>query len=269
LAAIELRNRPIAITGASSGIGRATALACARAGMPVALAARRADKLGGVAEEIAALGGRSIVVACDVTRTDDCQRLVDETLSRFGSIYAIFANAGYGLEKAVHDTSDAELRAIFETNFFGTLNTIRPALIPMRRARSGHILICSSVVGKFSAPYFGAYCATKGAQSDIGRSMRLELAPEGIQVSTVHPIGTRTEFFDVSRANSGGTSMMDHTPDAFMQTPERVARGVVACLHRPRAEVWTSTLPRLGAGLLATFPSLGDIVMRQWLKRRR
>lgn len=264
---IDLRGKPIAITGASSGIGRATAIACAAAGMPVAVAARRVDKLEAVAREITAAGGRAIAVACDVDKPADCQRLIEETERAFGSVYAVFANAGYGIEKPMHEMSDAELRAIFETNFFGTMNTVRPALDRMLPARAGHILVCSSVVAKYGAAYFGAYCATKAAQNHIARAMRIELAPRGIEVSSVHPIGTRTEFFDVNRRNSGGHTMMDHTPDSFMQPPERVARGVVACLRRPRPEVWTSTMPRLGMGLITMVPSLGDVVMRWWLAR--
>src|SRR5882724_761167 len=125
---IDLTGKPIAITGASSGIGRATAIACAAAGMPVALGARRVEKLESAVREITAAGGRAIAVPTDVDKPEDCRRLVDRTVAEFGSIYAVFANAGYGFEKAMADTTDAELRAIFETNFFGTMNTIRPAM---------------------------------------------------------------------------------------------------------------------------------------------
>lgn len=233
------------------------------------LAARRLDKLRQTADLITASGGRATAVECNVDNPGDCRRLVDRTIEAFGSIYAIFANAGYGFEKPFHLTTDAEIRAIFETNFFGSLNTIRPAIDHMINARRGHVLICSSVVAKFGAAYFGPYCATKAAQNHIARAMRIELAPMGVHVSSVHPIGTKTEFFDVNRRNSGGTTMMDHTPDSFMQPPERVARAIVRCLHRPRAEVWTSTLPRLGMGLITMAPSLGDVAMRLWLKRSK
>lgn len=264
----SLAGLPIAITGASSGIGAATAIACAAAGMPVALAARRLDKLREVEREITRAGGKAISVTCDVDAPEDGEKLVAATEEAFGPIYAVFANAGYGLEKSTLDTTDAELRAIFETNFFGTMHTVRPAARRMLEHGRGHVLICSSVVAKFGAAYFGAYCATKAAQNHVARAMRIELAPRGVEVSSVHPIGTRTAFFDVSRANSGGRSLMDHTPDAFMQPPERVARAVVACLRRPRPEVWTSTLPRLGMGLITMVPSLGDVTMRWWIGRR-
>src|SRR5262249_55651912 len=125
---IDLTGKPIAITGASSGIGLATALACARAGMPVALAARREDRLSAAVEKIRATGGKAIAVRTDVDKPEDCRALVERTVSEFGSIYAIFANAGYGAFMPIATTPDEDLRAIFETNFWGTLNTIRPAL---------------------------------------------------------------------------------------------------------------------------------------------
>src|SRR5207237_1833907 len=99
---MDLTGKPIAITGASSGIGRATAIACARAGMPVAVGARRADRLESLSAEIAAAGGRAIAVQMDVDKPEDCQRLIDRTIGAFGSIYAVFANAGFGLHKPIH-----------------------------------------------------------------------------------------------------------------------------------------------------------------------
>src|SRR5262245_14017083 len=123
---IDLRDRPIAITGASSGIGAATAIACAQAGMPVVLAARRAEKLDAVVHRIKAGGGRAVAIACDVTDPAQCRAVVDRTVSEFGSIYGAFANAGYGEEASLLEMSDADVRAMFETNFYGALNLVRP-----------------------------------------------------------------------------------------------------------------------------------------------
>lgn len=272
----DLTNRPIAITGASSGIGRATAIACARAGMPVVLAARRMERLEQVAAEIRSLDlvtrdsrggkGRAIAVETDVTRPGDCVRLIGRTVSEFGSIYAVFANAGYGYEKAVLATSDAEIRELFETNFWGTLNTIRPAVAAMRGTRagsaSGHVLICSSSLSKIGLPYLGMYSATKAAQDHLGRSMRHELFGTGIRLSTVHPIGTRTELWEVLERRSGGvTKPSSRTPASLMQPPERVAGAVVRCLRKPRGEVWTSVPARLMLGLSVMFPGITDAIL--------
>src|SRR6187401_3636157 len=102
---MDLRDRPIAITGASSGIGRATAFACAAAGMPVVLGARRVEKLQAAVEEIRRAGGKAVAVGMDVDRPEDCRTLVDRTAAEFGSIYAVFANAGYGLERPIEEVS--------------------------------------------------------------------------------------------------------------------------------------------------------------------
>ncbi len=266
---IDLAGKPIAITGASSGIGLATAIACAKAGMPVAVMARREDKLTSLVREIEALGGRAIAVPGNVDDPADCARLVARTIEAFGSIYSVFANAGYGIERAMHEMTDAELRSIFETNFFGTMNTIRPALDAMLASGRGHVLICSSCLAKFGTAYHGAYSATKAAQNHIARAMNIELAPKGVRASSVHPIGTRTEFFETARVTSGGQTMLDNSPSMFMQPPERVARAIVACLRRPRPEVWTSTPVRVFFGLATIFPSFGDRLMRAFVHRRK
>lgn len=259
---IELTGKPIVITGASSGIGLATALHCARAGMPVLLAARRVDRLKDAAERIQRDGGRAIAFACDVADPEASRRMIDACLNPFGSVYSVFANAGYGLEKPIHEMLDADIRAMFEVNFFGTLNTIRPALPHMLSAKQGHILICSSCLAKFSIPYFGVYSATKAAQNHISRAMKMELEPRGIHVSSVHPVGTKTEFFETAQHLSGDQTILDHSSTMFMQSPDTVARAVVRCLRKPKAEVWTSQLVRVGMAVSMLVPRAADMGVR-------
>lgn len=266
---IDLAGKPIAITGASSGIGQATALACAEAGMPVALAARRADRLEDAKRRIESAGGRATTFTLDVTDADASARLIDHTVEHFGSVYSVYANAGFGFERPHHETSREDLRAIFETNLWGSLNVIDPALPRMIDAGAGHVIICASCLSKIGIPYYGPYCATKAAQDYLGRAMRHELAPKGVHVSTVHPIGTRTEFFDEAKARSGGSSLMDRTPNAAMQSPERVASAIVKCLRKPKGEVWTSTPTRLALGLAVAMPGLTDFALRKMVAKRR
>jgi short-subunit dehydrogenase len=268
--AIDLRGKPICITGASSGIGLATALACAKAGMPVVLAARRIERLNTLASQITATGGKAVAIEVDVRDTDACARMIDLCAGSFGSVYSVFANAGYGLEKPVLAMSDAELRDIFETNFFGTLNTIRPAIPRMIEARSGHIVVCSSCLSRMSIPYFSAYSATKSAQHHLSRAMNLELEGQGIRVSSVHPIGTKTEFFDAAARNSGGDGheLVQHTAQWFLQTPERVARAIVRRLRRPAPEIWTSQATRLGMTFAEAMPRLTDLFLRRMVRER-
>lgn len=259
---IDLAGRPIAITGASSGIGMITALLCARARMPVALAARRLDRLEQLVFEIGREGGRAIAVECDVAKPADCERLIERTVSEFGGLYSVFANAGYGVEGGVCDLTDKAWRDIFEVNFWGTLNVIRPALPHMLAKGEGHVMICSSVVSKMSIPNLAAYTTTKACQDHIGRALRLELGDK-VRVSTVHPIGTDTEFSQVVTEKSGNKPRTARSPETFRQTPEEVAKAVLACLRKPRGEVWTSTPARLLAAVGTAWPGFADMVLRR------
>lgn len=262
----DLRNLPIAITGASSGIGAATALACSRAGMPVAIAARRIDKLQAVADEIKREGGRVLVVACDVTKPEECAALVDATVREFGSIYSVFANAGYGVEQSFLTQSDEEIRAMFETNFWGSVNTVRPALAHMTKAGQGHVLWCSSCLAKIGIPMYASYCASKAMQDHFARALRHELRAQGVFVSSVHPVGTKTEFFE--KVEARGAKLLSKTPERLMQPPSRVARAVVSCLRSPKGEVWTSLPMRLGLGLAGMFPGVADFALAKMYAHR-
>ncbi|TVQ63893.1 MAG: SDR family NAD(P)-dependent oxidoreductase [Phycisphaerales bacterium] len=265
---IELAGKPIAITGASAGIGRATALACARAGMPVVVSARREEPLRELVAQIEREGGKAAHLVVDVNDPEACERMIALCAEQFGSVYSVFANAGYGQEALEHEMPDAELRAMFETNFFGTMHTIRPALERMIPAGAGHVLICSSCLARFPLPYFGVYSATKAAQHHIGRSLRLEIEPTGVKVSTVHPVGTKTEFFDVAQRRSwdGAQSLSDHGPSWMLQSPERVANAVLRGLRRPKPEIWTSPFVRYGMVFAGAFPRLADLGVRKMVR---
>lgn len=263
-----LPDKPIIITGAATGIGRATAIACARAGMPVVLTGRRPERLRNAEAEICDAGGKAFVVPGDVTDPEECKLAVESCVAEFGSVYAVFANAGYGIEAPMHEMPEDDLRDIFEVNFFGSMNIIYAALPHLLRQRSGHILFCSSCLAKFTIPNYGAYSATKAAQHHVGRAMRLELAPFGIHVSTVHPIGTKTDFFSHITARNGGPEIVKHSPDFLLQEPATVARAVVRCLRSPRPEVWTSVLVRYGMAFGGLFPRFSDLFVRRMVTDR-
>jgi short-subunit dehydrogenase len=268
----DLRGRTIVITGASSGIGAATAIECAAAGMNVVMGARRAPRLEQVAGQVRQSGGRAEVVVGDVTEAEFSSRLLEAAERTFGSFDAVFANAGYGLQGPAVELADGQLRRIFEVNFFAAVDLVATAGRRLRDAgRPGHLLMCSSCLAKFTLPLHSAYSATKAAQAHVCRAMRIELAPHGIEVSSVHPVTTATELFEVM-ARLGGRDPAEHalprhSPRRFVQPPQRVARAVVRCLRRPRPEVWTSFTVRLGAALMTMFPSMTDLIMRRALER--
>lgn len=254
---VDLIDRVIAITGASSGIGAATALACARAGMHTALLARREDRLGEVADRVRSLGRRAAVVVGSVDDPDASARLLDAAERELGPVYAAFANAGYGQRAACSTMPVADVRAMFETNFFGSLFLAQPAIERMRARGEGHVLFCSSCLSKLGLPNYACYSATKACQDHFGRAMRHELAGTGVLVSTVHPIGTETEFGDAARARSGDQARPKRA--RRVQPAATVADAVVRQLRRGRAgEVWTSLPAQLAFGFANVFPGLTD-----------
>ncbi len=268
--AVDLRGKSVAITGASSGIGAATAVACADAGMKVALFARRAEKLDEVKGRIEGAGGNAIVVVGSVDSDADCRRLLDETLSSFGTLDAVIANAGYGAEAPVWSMDEDDIRAMFETNFYGSLRVVRPAAEMMRTGGGGHVMLVSSCLSKIGIPRYAAYCATKAAQDHFARAMRHELTADGVAVSSVHPIGTRTEFFDeAAKRSDGGASLLERGTERFMQPPERVARAIVKRLRKGKGgEVWTSLPTRLALGLATAMPGTADAILGRMYRGR-
>ncbi len=264
----RIENQTIIISGASSGIGAATAVVCARAGMDVLLHGRSRERLDAVAEEVRAAGRRAEIVTGEVTQPGLAEHLLnvaDETLDGF---YAVFANAGIGWKKPAHEVSLDELRQIFEVNFFASYDLVCAAARRLvQREQPGHLLMCSSALAKFTMINFSAYSASKAAQNHVCRAMRMELEPHHIEVSSVHPVTTKTDFFRRSAEYTGDrtdeAALYGHVPRWLLQSSEHVANAVVRCLRRPKPEVWTSFMARLAAGVVTVFPRWADALGRQ------
>lgn len=268
-----LDGRTIIVTGASSGIGAATARACAGTGMSVLLVARRPDRLQALADGINRTSrGRADVLVIDVAAPEASTAILDAAeRAHDGRLDAVFANAGYGYARRAVDETDADIRRIFDVNFFAAASLLREAgRRLLERGDAGHLLMCSSCLSKFSLPCYGAYAATKAAQDAWCGAMRLELLGTGIEVASVHPITTVTEFGDVVDRQSGGAgapSLSDRVPRPFVQSSDRVARAVVRCLRRPRPEVWTSVVARAAAAGMTIAPGLGDRAIAMFARR--
>ena len=181
------------ITGASSGIGAATARAAAQAGHRLVLAARSTDKLGELADE---LGGpeRALAVACDVTEWDDQQAVVAQALERFGRLDVAFANAGFGAKRGFQSETVDHWRSMVLTNVYGAALTLRAAL-PALKETIGHLLLTGSVAGH-RVPPGSMYSATKWAVGAMAESLRQELNGTGVRVTLVSPGQTETAFFE-------------------------------------------------------------------------
>ena len=252
--------RVVAITGASAGIGRATARRLARDGASVAICARRRDQLEGVAADIVAAGGRVLPIVADVTIDADMQAFVDETVAQFGALDVMMCNAGFGIYGAIDNIEPDRMHAVMDVNYFGTYHATRSALPVFRRQQSGHLIIVSSIVGQRGVPYMGAYSATKFAQAGLAECLRAELVDSPIHLSVVYPISTDTEFFEVMTRQSGFATRAQGP----RQTADDVADAIAWTLERPAPEVYAYPLSKGLTILNAIAPGFTDRLVRRW-----
>lgn len=214
-----------AITGASAGIGAATAAAIAAEGGSIVVGARRKERLDALAGE---LGDQVAVVELDVRDPEGSRRLVDEAIARFGRLDALVANAGIGAYGGIMDLTDEQLRVMMDTNVAGTVWPIRAAVPHFLEAGGGDIVIVASVAGLRGAGDEAVYAATKFAQVGLAGGLDRELREKGIRVSTICPGGTATEF----AMGAGRTPDMPGLSE--MLRAEDVAAAVVTVLRQPR-----------------------------------
>jgi short-subunit dehydrogenase len=252
-----LAGQVVIVTGASSGIGRETALHFAREGARLVLAARRQQRLQGLENEIRALGTEVLSLPTDVAQQDQVEAMVERALERFGRVDILVNNAGVGLVALVEETTAEDMEMVLRVNFLGAFYGIRAVLPVMRRQGSGHIINISSFVGKRGLPLSGAYCASKFALVGLSESLRLELRGSGIKASVICPVGTATEFFAAAK-DPGGRKPSPKPP---VQTPSHVARAIVRCARSPRPEVILYPPARILVVLNALSPTLADWVI--------
>jgi NADP-dependent 3-hydroxy acid dehydrogenase YdfG len=184
----------IVITGASTGIGAATARRAAEFGYRVVLAARSEERLAALRDE---LGGehKAIAVRCDVTSWEDQRALVGRSLESFGRMDAFFANAGFGASRGFLEESVEHWKSMIDTNVYGAALSIRASLGHFRTQNRGHLILTSSVAGRRSLPG-SLYSATKFAVTAMGESLRQEVAETDIKVTLIEPGMVDTPFFD-------------------------------------------------------------------------
>jgi NADP-dependent 3-hydroxy acid dehydrogenase YdfG len=184
----------LVITGASTGIGAATALRAAEFGYRVTIAARSEDKLMALRDELGG-DGKALAFRCDVRSWEDQQTLVRETLERFGRLDAFFANAGFGAKRGFLEESVEFWKSMIDTNVFGAALSIRASLGHFKREGRGHLLLTSSVAGRRALPG-SLYSATKFAVTAMGEALRQEVADTDIKVTVIEPGAVDTPFFE-------------------------------------------------------------------------
>jgi short-subunit dehydrogenase len=253
--------RVVAITGASAGIGRATALRLARDGAAIAICARRADRLNAVAAEIVAAGGQALPVVADVTHEADMEDFVARTVERFARLDVMMCNAGFGIAGAIDDIPPDQMQKLMDINYTGTYLAARAALRVFRRQGYGHLIIVSSIVGKRGVPYMGAYAATKFAQVGLAECLRAEVEGSLIRVSVVYPVSTDTEFFDVMSKETGTAVTRAFGP---RQPVETVANAIARAIAHPVPEVYPYFKSRFLVILNALAPRFTDRIVKRF-----
>ena len=218
LVVMSLRGKTVVITGASSGIGRATALEMARRGANVVLGARRIEELERTAASCRSLGVDAVAIVTDVTRRDDCVRLIEAA----PRVDVLVNNAGFAIYDAVVDARADDLRAMMDTNYFGTVHCTQAVLPQMLARGSGAIVNVGSILGIMGVARMSGYCATKFALAGFTEALRNEVIDRGVRVALVCPGTTDTDFFvKADRRKIPAASRL-----LLGMSPERVARAI-------------------------------------------
>jgi NADP-dependent 3-hydroxy acid dehydrogenase YdfG len=254
-----LDQQVIVITGASSGIGLATAQAAARAGARVVLASRSGEALRDIARELEAEGAEALAVEVDVGQPADVQRLLDEAVGRFGRVDTWVNNAAVDIWGRIEEVSDEDSRRLFETNFWGTVYGSKIAAAHLK-SRGGAIINVGSIAGDRAFPLQGMYCASKHAVKAFTDALRSELAAEGAPVSVTQ-----------IKPASVGSPLQGHARNYLrseprlpspLYEPEAVAEAILHAAENPRRDIYVGGAGRVLSAVGMLLPRLSDLAAR-------
>jgi short-subunit dehydrogenase len=251
----------ILITGASSGIGAATARQFARQGYRVVLAARRFDRLEALAEEICQAGGQALPVQADLARLEDIQALAQAALAAYGQIDVLFNNAGFGRLGWLEGLDAQEdIQAVLQVNLVGLVQMTQAVLPHMIARRSGHIINMASVAAYIATPTYSVYAASKFGVRGFSEALRREVGVYGIRVSLISPGGTETEF-----AGKAGIRRKTgiRTPPFLRLEADDVAQAVLKLATHPRRNLLQPWPMQLAVWANMLIPGLLDWVIRK------
>jgi short-subunit dehydrogenase len=258
----RIEDQVVVITGASSGIGLATARLAAERGAAVVLSSRNQAELESIAAEIERGGGRALAVAADVADPEAVQHVADEAIRRFGGFDTWVNDAGVSIYGRLIETPLEEKRRLFDVNYWGVVHGCRAA-VPHLQVRGGAIVNVGSVVSDRAVPLQGAYSASKHAVKGYTDALRMELEADGapISVTLVKPAGIDTPFF----AHAENHMQHEAKPPPPVYAPRVVARAILECAERPVREITVGGGGRLLTALGLVAPRLTDLYMERLL----
>jgi NADP-dependent 3-hydroxy acid dehydrogenase YdfG len=257
----------VIVTGASSGIGESTAREFAQAGAIAVLAARRAERLRRLQQEIEEMGGQALAVPTDLTSLDQITNLVQTTFSTFGRIDVLANIAGWGFYDWLEELSADELRRHYEVNVIGFAELTRQVIPIMKAQRSGSILNMSSYVSRISVPPLTVYASTKYAVEGLTDGLRRSLLPWGIHVIRIHPSSVSGTEFNQKVVREGD---VEYRPVPIGRiSRERLARHIVGLIEKPRRALFISRVYEVPVLLNKFFPAIVDWVSATWVRRKQ
>ncbi|MEU1666783.1 SDR family oxidoreductase [Streptomyces sparsogenes] len=229
---LSLHGKIVAITGASGGIGEATARLLAQRGAAVVLAARRSERIDAIAQDIQEEGGRAATCVVDVTQAEDLQRLVSTTIGQYGRLDVLVNNAGIAPISPLADLDTESWSAMIDVNLRGTLNGIAAALPAFRKQGAGHLVSIVSVAGLTVSPSMAVYAATKNAVRTIHEGLRTESTDGVVRTTAISPGYVRTDLAD-SMTDPHIREQTRKNMDAVGIPPAAVARAVAFAIEQP------------------------------------
>ncbi|AZO44191.1 SDR family NAD(P)-dependent oxidoreductase [Mesorhizobium sp. M7D.F.Ca.US.005.01.1.1] len=240
----KLNGKIALVTGASSGIGMATALALAAQGAVVAIAARRRQRLDDLAKRIRDVGGEALAIGADIADEEQATAMVSRVLESYGRLDMLFNVAGVGVAAPFQNTTTGEYRAMVDINILGLLYAINAALPAMKRQGSGHIVIVSSGTGRYIHPSV-VYSGTKHAASAMAESLRREIGKNGIRVTVIEPGAVKTEF-TANMRDDVRLAVEQRLGDMEQLESEDIAAAMLYAVSQP---------PRVNVNILTLYPT--------------
>ncbi|MGH1566398.1 MAG: SDR family NAD(P)-dependent oxidoreductase [Nitrosopumilus sp.] len=256
------KNKVILITGASSGIGRVTAIEFAKLGANIVLVARKKDKLEKVTDELKKFSISTLVCQCDVSKKDQVKEMSKTVLEKFDTVDVLVNNAGFAIYGSVYDLTIDEIESQMKTNYFGMIYCIKNFLPSMISKKSGHIVNVASVAASFGLPGIASYCASKFAMLGFSEGLKHELKDTGIGITVVSPIMVRTSFFD----HTSFEKMPKYSPISL--SSETVAKTIVKAANSPRLEIIVPSIVRGAVWMKNTFPYLINPILGKSFKKQ-
>ena len=245
---MNFRNKVVVITGASSGIGEASAIKFAKKNAKVVLVARRKEKLLQVQKKISKYTDSILVCQCDISNKGQVKEMCDVVLDTFGRIDVLVNNAGFVIYGRVLELSIEDIESQMETNYFGMIYCTKNFLPHMIKQRTGHIVNVASVGASFGIPGVASYCATKFAMLGFSEGLKHELFGTGVDITVVSPIGVNTPLFD-------HPSFENFTrPTMITLNPQTVANAVIKAANSSRLEIVVPSVARIGIWAKQNFP---------------